>query len=254
MLPPCQATEASVSIEAQHDGGHDEVDVPQHWTKHLESLRLGERRSLSRYFPLVARINELEPTMQSLDDQQLAGLTQTFRDRLAAGEPLWSLLPEAFAAVREASSRLLGMRHYDVQLLGGIVLAEGQVAEMTTGEGKTLVAILPAYLYGLSGKGVHVVTVNDYLAARDAAWVGKILEFLGLCVGVVTGEDTNSFDQNGDGQDTIDGRRANNPIALRQAAFAADVTYVTAYELAFTFLQDNMASTVQAVVRSRVPY
>jgi preprotein translocase subunit SecA len=249
----CKATEIAVAVEAQSDidGGDEEVAVPQHWTNHLTSLRLGERRSLRRYFPLVARINALEPAMQALDDQQLTGLTQTFRARLHAGESLWSLLPEAFAAVREASSRLLGMRHYDVQLLGGIVLAEGQVAEMATGEGKTLVAILPAYLYGLSGKGVHVVTVNDYLAARDAAWVGKILEVLGLSVGVATGEGSISH-ENEDREDVVNGSGSNNPIAVRQAAFGADVTYVTAYELAFSFLQDNMASTVQAVVRSRL--
>jgi len=159
--------------------------------------------------------------MQSLSDTELAGLTPAFKARLEAGETLEDLMPEAFAAVREASSRVLGLRHFDVQIIGGAVLADGQVAEMRTGEGKTLVAILPAYLYALTGKGVHVVTVNDYLAQRDAEWVGKVLQFMGLQVGVVTG---------------------GTPGPLRMAQFEADVTYITAYELAFTFLYDNMSS------------
>jgi preprotein translocase subunit SecA len=167
--------------------------------------------------------------MQQLTDDELAAYTTKFRARLASGESLQSLLPEAFAVVREAASRVLGMRHYDVQILGGIVLAQGQVAEMATGEGKTLVAALPAYLYALSGKGVHIVTVNDYLAQRDASWIGKILTFLGLHVGVVTSEASDS---------------------QRAVGFAADVTYITAYELAFTFLQDNLAPSTDAVVRS----
>ena len=202
--------------------------LPSHWVDHLSQLRPGERRALNRYIPLVSKVSALEPAMQQLSDEQLAACTQQFRARLASGESLDSLLPEAFAVVREAASRVLGMRHYDVQILGGIVLAQGQVAEMATGEGKTLVAALPAYLYALSGKGVHIVTVNDYLAQRDASWIGKILTFLGLSVGVVTS-------QLGDVE--------------RKTGFAADVTYVTAYELAFTFLQDNLAPSTDAVVR-----
>ena len=171
--------------------------------------------------------------MQRLTDAELTALTSWFRARHAAGEPLFSLLPEAFAAVREAAVRVLGMRQYDVQLLGGIVLAEGQIAEMGTGEGKTLAAALPAYLHALTGRGVHVVTVNDYLAQRDAAWIGKVLEFLGLEIGVVVGTSAEED---------------------RKRGFAADVTYVTAYELAFTFLGDNIASSVNRVALRRPLY
>jgi preprotein translocase subunit SecA len=203
--------------------------LPSHWVDHLAHLRPGERRALNRHIPLVSKVTALEPLMQQLTDDELAAYTTKFRARLASGESLQSLLPEAFAVVREAASRVLGMRHYDVQILGGIVLAQGQVAEMATGEGKTLVAALPAYLYALSGKGVHIVTVNDYLAQRDASWIGKILTFLGLHVGVVTSEASDS---------------------QRAVGFAADVTYITAYELAFTFLQDNLAPSTDAVVRS----
>jgi preprotein translocase subunit SecA len=203
------------------------TSLPSHWVDHLSHLRPGERRALNRYIPLVFKVSALEPTMQQLSDDHLAAYTQQFRARLASGEPLQSLLPEAFAVVREAASRVLGMRHYDVQILGGIVLAQGQVAEMATGEGKTLVAALPAYVYALCGKGVHIVTVNDYLAQRDASWIGKILTFLGLRVGVVTSEASD---------------------VQRKEGFDADVTYVTAYELAFTFLQDNLAPSTDAVV------
>jgi len=206
----------------------DEVStVPTHWTEHLSHLRPGERRALKRYFPLVSRINALESEMKALSDSGLAALTAIFRSRLASGESLESVMAEAFAAVREASYRVLGLRHFDVQLLGGAILAEGHVAEMSTGEGKTLVASLPAYLFALTGRGVHVVTVNDYLAQRDAEWVGKVLRFMDLSVGVVTGE---------------------TPPGARTSQFEADVTYVTAYELAFTFLHDNLAPSARSVV------
>src|SRR5690606_9836630 len=131
----------------------------------------------------VARINALDEDMKALSDEQLQAQTVRFRERRAAGETLDSLLPEAFATVREASRRVLGMRHFDVQLIGGMVLHSGKIAEMRTGEGKTLVATLPVYLNALEGKGVHVVTVNDYLARRDSAWMGKVYNFLGLSVG-----------------------------------------------------------------------
>ncbi len=216
---------ASTTIEAPTE--ETTTTLPSHWVDHLAQLRPGERRALTRYIPLVSQVSALESTMQQLSDDQLAAYTQQFRARLASGESLQSLLPEAFALVREAASRVLGMRHYDVQILGGIVLAQGQVAEMATGEGKTLVAALPAYLYALSGKGVHIVTVNDYLAQRDASWIGKILIFLGLSIGVVSSQ-ASDFQ--------------------RKEGFAADVTYVTAYELAFTFLSDNLAPTTDAVV------
>ena len=168
----------------------------------------------------VARINALEAQMTPLGDEALAAKTVEFRARLAKGETLEDLLPEAFAVVREAARRTLGMRHFDVQLIGGMVLNSGKISEMRTGEGKTLVATLAAYLNALPGKGVHVVTVNDYLARRDAAWMGKVYSFLGMTVGVVVS-----------GQDT----------ETKRAAYAADITYGTNNEYGFDYLRDNMA-------------
>ncbi|MCB2225190.1 MAG: preprotein translocase subunit SecA [Desulfarculaceae bacterium] len=176
-------------------------------------------RELKRMQPLVDAINALEPSMEAKSDAELAALTPAFRQRLEQGETLDDLLPEAFAAVREAGKRAIGQRHYDVQLIGGIVLHEGKIAEMKTGEGKTLAATLPVYLNALTGRGVHVVTVNDYLAKRDAAWMGKIYRFLGLSVGcIVHGLDD----------------------AERTEAYGADVTYGTNNEFGFDYLRDNM--------------
>ncbi|MEO7198689.1 MAG: DEAD/DEAH box helicase, partial [Dokdonella sp.] len=168
----------------------------------------------------VAKINSLEPRFEALDDDALKGMTAEFRERLAAGEKLGNLLPEAFAVTREAAKRVLGMRHYDEQMIGGMVLHSGRIAEMRTGEGKTLVATLPVYLNALSGKGVHVVTVNDYLARRDAAWMGRLYNWLGLDVGVVY-----------PGMDHAD----------KRGAYAADITYGTNNEFGFDYLRDNMA-------------
>ena len=140
---------------------------------------------LKRIYPIVDHIDALEPEMQKLSDEELKEKTKEFKERLAKGETLDDLLPEAFAVVREAAVRVLGMRHYRVQMIGGIILHQGRIAEMKTGEGKTLVSTLPAYLNALTGEGVHIVTVNDYLAKRDAEWMGKVHEFLGLTVGVV---------------------------------------------------------------------
>jgi preprotein translocase subunit SecA len=176
-------------------------------------------RDLKKLRPLVGEINALEPTIQTLTDEQLRGKTAEFRQRLAAGETLDDLLPEAFSVVREAGRRVLNMRHFDVQLIGGAVLHKGKIAEMKTGEGKTLVATLPAYLNALEGKGVHVVTVNDYLARRDSEWMGKIYRFLGMSVGVIQ-HDLND--------------------AERQVAYAADITYGTNNEFGFDYLRDNM--------------
>src|SRR5512139_774285 len=142
-------------------------------------------RELKKLQPQVDRINALEPAMQAMTDDELRAQTGRFKERVGRGEPLEDLLPEAFAAVREASVRVLRMRHFDVQLVGGIVLHEGKIAEMKTGEGKTLAATLPLYLNALTGRGVHLVTVNDYLARRDAEWMGGIYKFLGLSVGVI---------------------------------------------------------------------
>jgi preprotein translocase subunit SecA len=168
----------------------------------------------------VAQINALEPGLKELSDEALRGKTEEFRKRLAEGAVLESLLPEAFAVVREASRRTIGLRHYDVQLIGGMVLHQGKIAEMRTGEGKTLVATLPVYLNALPAKGVHVVTVNDYLAKRDAGWMGRIYEFLGMSVGVV-----------------VPGMRPED----KRAAYGADITYGTNNEYGFDYLRDNMA-------------
>ena len=142
-------------------------------------------KEVKRVMPIVDKINGLEPEISKLSDEELTGKTQEFKKRLNEGETLDDILPEAFAVVREASKRVLGMRHFDVQLIGGIILHQGRIAEMKTGEGKTLVATLPVYLNALTGKGVHVVTVNDYLAKRDSEWMGKLYKFLGLSVGLV---------------------------------------------------------------------
>ncbi|MDZ3822336.1 MAG: preprotein translocase subunit SecA [Pseudoxanthomonas sp.] len=177
-------------------------------------------RTVKQLGKTVQRINAMEPELQGLDDAALRARTDAFRQRLANGDTLESLLPEAFATVREAARRTLGMRHHDVQLIGGMVLHQGKIAEMRTGEGKTLVATLPVYLNALTGKGVHVVTVNDYLAKRDAAWMGKVYEFLGLSVGVVY---------------------PGMPFTDKRAAYSADITYGTNNEFGFDYLRDNMA-------------
>lgn len=177
------------------------------------------QRVLSRYKKLATQINQLEDSVISLSDEQLAAKTQEFKQRFASGETLDVLLPEAFAVVREAGQRVLGMRHFDVQLMGGMVLNNGNIAEMKTGEGKTLVATLPVYLNALSGKSVHVITVNDYLAKRDAEWMGKLYNFLGLSVGVIVG-----------GLSDVE----------RKAAYDADITYGTNNEFGFDYLRDNM--------------
>ena len=176
-------------------------------------------RELKRLRPLVARINELEPSVTPLSDLDLRARTNTLRERVAAGESLDQVLPEAFAVVREAGRRVMNMRHFDVQLVGGMVLHNGRIAEMKTGEGKTLVATLPAYLNALAGKGVHVVTVNDYLARRDSEWMGRVYRFLGMSVGVIQ-HDLND--------------------AERQIAYGCDITYGTNNEFGFDYLRDNM--------------
>jgi len=190
-------------------------------------------RALKAYQRRVPKISDLEPAMRALSDEALAGKTVEFRDRLAQGAKLDELLPEAFAVVREASQRTLGQRHFDVQLVGGMVLHEGKIAEMKTGEGKTLVATLPVYLNALAGKGVHVVTVNDYLARRDADWMGQIYKFLGLTVGVIV-------------HDLDDGER--------RAAYESDITYGTNNEFGFDYLRDNMRYRLEDMVQRDFNY
>ena len=190
-------------------------------------------RLLKQYQRTVREINALEPEVQKLSDADLRAKTETFRQRYRAGETLDQLLPEAFAVVREAGRRTLNMRHFDVQLVGGIALHNGKIAEMRTGEGKTLVATLPAYLNALSGAGVHIVTVNDYLAQRDADWMGKIYRFLGLTVGVNLSQMEHT---------------------LKQAAYAADITYGTNNEFGFDYLRDNMVYQVSEKVQRALAY
>ena len=181
------------------------------------------QRLLKGYQRNVERINAFEPQIKALSDTQLAEKTTELKSRFAAGETLDQLLPEAFAVVREAAVRSLGMRHFDVQLIGGMVLHDGKIAEMRTGEGKTLTATLAVYLNALASKGVHIVTVNDYLAARDAEWMGKVYKFLGMTVGTILTQ-----------QATED----------KRAAYAADITYGTNNEFGFDYLRDNMEYSV----------
>ncbi|MGN1270182.1 MAG: preprotein translocase subunit SecA [Clostridia bacterium] len=191
------------------------------------------QKEVKRIKPIVEKINSLEPEIEKLSDENLRNKTAEFKKRVQEGETLDSILPEAFAVVREASKRVLGMRHFDVQLIGGIILHQGRIAEMKTGEGKTLVATLPVYLNALTGKGVHVVTVNDYLAKRDSEWMGKVYKFLGLTVGLV-----------------ISGM---NP-ELKRAAYNADVTYGTNNEFGFDYLRDNMVIYKEQLVQRELNY
>jgi preprotein translocase subunit SecA len=199
----------------------------------LKSLFDGNERELQRLRRTVERVNALEPSIAPLSDDELRGKTVEFRARLERGESLDALLPEAFAVVRETAKRALGMRHFDVQIMGGQALHEGNVSEMRTGEGKTLVATLPVYLNALTGKGVHVVTVNDYLAKRDAEWMGPVYMALGLTVGII--------------QHDLD-------HAARKAAYDCDVTYVTNNEVGFDYLRDNMAWSIDQMVQRHLHF
>lgn len=196
--------------------------------------------------PLVEKINELEPAMQVLSNEQLRGKTEEFRERLKKGETLDDLLVEAFAVCREASHRFLNMRHFDVQIIGGVVLYRGKITEMKTGEGKTLVATLPLYLFGLERRGAHLVTANDYLARRDAVWMGAIYDALGLTIGVIQGQSPESDELGGSyvyerGYEANDPRYHNLRAATRREAYECDVVYGTNHEYGFDYLRDNMA-------------
>ena len=190
-------------------------------------------RELKRIYPIVDKIEALRPTMQALTDEELRAKTKEYKDRYNGGESLDSILPEAFATVREAAKRSLGMEHHRVQLIGGIILHQGRIAEMKTGEGKTLVSTLPAYLNALTGRGVHIVTVNDYLANRDAEWMGKVHRFLGLTVGVVLNDMKNDE---------------------RRQQYACDITYITNNELGFDYLRDNMVIYKEQLVQRGLHY
>ena len=186
------------------------------------------QREIKKIQPIADKVLSLENEYKALSDEALKAKTVEFKQRYAQGETLDDLLPEAFAAIREASDRVLGMRPYPVQILGGIILHQGRIAEMKTGEGKTLVAVAPCYLNALTGNGVHVVTVNDYLAKRDSEWMGKVHRFMGLSVGLVIPSMTS---------------------AERRKAYAADITYCTNNELGFDYLRDNMAIYKQDLVQ-----
>jgi len=190
-------------------------------------------RELKKLQPLLEEVNSFEPKIQAMNDTQLKTQTDLFRERLDRGEPMDDLLPEAFASVREASVRALKMRHFDCQIIGGVVLHQGKIAEMKTGEGKTLVATLPAYLNALSGKGVHIITVNDYLAKRDTEWMGQIHNFLGLSVGtIIHGLDDREHSE----------------------AYHSDITYGTNNEFGFDYLRDNMKFDKASLVQKSLHY
>ena len=190
-------------------------------------------KEVKRVKPIVNKINGLEEEMTKLTDNELRAKTEYFKGQLKEGKTLDDILPEAFAVVREASKRVLGMRHFDVQLIGGIILHQGRIAEMKTGEGKTLVATLPVYLNALEGKGVHVITVNDYLAKRDSEWMGKLYKFLGLSVGLVI---------------------AGMEPKEKQEAYNADITYGTNNEFGFDYLRDNMVIYKDQLVQRGLHY
>ena len=190
-------------------------------------------KEIKRMQKTVDKINDLEPTMQNYTDDRLVGMTEKFRERLKAGETLDDILPEAFAVCREASRRVLGMRHFDVQLIGGMCLHEGKIAEMKTGEGKTLVATLPVYLNALEGKGVHMVTVNDYLAKRDSEWMGRLYQFLGLSVGLIIHD---------------------MDFPERKYSYSCDVTFGTNNEFGFDYLRDNMVVHQEQMVQRPLHY
>ena len=190
-------------------------------------------KEIKKLEKIADKVMELEPDMAKLSDDELRGKTVEFKERLAEGETLDDLLPEAFAVCREGAWRSVGMKHFRVQVIGGIALHQGRISEMKTGEGKTLVATLPAYLNALEGKGVHVITVNDYLAKRDAEWMGKIYSFLGLTVGCVIHGITD---------------------AQKKAAYAADITYGTNNEFGFDYLRDNMATYQEQLSQRELNY
>ena len=190
-------------------------------------------RELKRMGKVVKKINAMADDIKTLSDEQLAAKTDEFKQRLADGQKLDDILPEAFAVVREAGERVLGMRHFDVQLIGGMALHEGKIAEMRTGEGKTLVATLPAYLNALTGNGVHLITVNDYLANRDAHWMGPLYEFLGISVGVI---------------------RSGQAPEQKASAYSADIIYGTNNEFGFDYLRDNMAFTLDDRMQGQLAF
>jgi len=207
-------------------------------------------REVKKLVGAVAAINSLEPEIKRLSDAQLREKTEVLKGQIAEGKDLDAILPEAFATVREVAKRTLGQRHFDAQLMGGVVLHQGKIAEMRTGEGKTLAATLPVYLNALIGKGVHVVTVNDYLAKRDAVWMGQIYDALGLTVGCIMHDSAYLYDSSYKNEETDEERDTTGSFEIqesylrpctRKEAYAADITYGTNNEFGFDYLRDNMA-------------
>ena len=214
-----------------------------------------QKKVLKRLQKKVVVIDALEDKYKKMSKTELKAQTAVLKKRLAKkGESLDTILPDAFALVREASDRVLGMRHFDVQLIGGIVLHEGNIAEMKTGEGKTLVATLPVYLNALEGKGVHVVTVNDYLAQRDAGWMGEIYHFLGQSVGVIINDASFVYDPSYDNENHTDPRMKKLRPVTRKEAYAADITYGTNNEFGFDYLRDNMVNEVDLLRQRDLNY
>ena len=206
-----------------------------------------EEKLLKSWKPIVERINALESSLENLSPEELYGKTTEFKERLKKGETLDDILPEAFAVVREAAKRTLGQRHFDVQLLGGVALYKGGIAEMKTGEGKTLVATLPAYLVALMGQGVHVVTVNDYLSRRDAVWMGQIFAYLGLSIGVLNHAESFIYDRTHTDKDKERDELGSFHVvheflrpATKKEAYQANITYGTNNEFGFDYLRDNL--------------
>ena len=194
-------------------------------------------RNILKLEKVAAKVEALEEKYKAMSDEELKGTTQVLKDRLANGEKCVDILPDAYACVREASWRVIGKRHYHVQILGGIALFQGRIAEMKTGEGKTLVETLPAYLVALEGKGVHIVTVNEYLSGRDSEWMGKIFEFLGLSVGVI-----------------LSGMNSYDDFFKKKQAYLCDITYGTNNEFGFDYLRDNMAGSLEMLVQRPYNY
>ena len=212
-----------------------------------------QKGTVRRLYRRVREINKLEPKYKALKDAQLAAQTDVLRKRLEK-ESLDKILPDAFAVVRESARRILGQRHFDVQLIGAIVLHEGNVAEMKTGEGKTLVATAPIYLNALTGKGAHVVTVNDYLAQRDAGWMGQIYHFLGMTVGVIIPDASFIYDPEFTNEEHSDERFRHLRPCTRQEAYRADITYGTNNEYGFDYLRDNMVREVDQLRQRELNY
>ena len=216
-------------------------------------------RDVKSLMPIVDQINAFESSIQALTDEELQAKTPYFKELLAQGKTLDEILPEAFAVVREASKRTLGMRHFDVQMIGGIVIHQGRISEMKTGEGKTLVASAPIYLNALTERGVHLVTVNDYLARRDAVWNGPIYHFLGLSLGIIQGQSQDSDELGGSyrylpGAENEDPRYLNLVPCSRRDAYSCDVIYGTNHEFGFDYLRDNMAFEADQLVMRELNY